>query len=214
MAVPFQKPAAVDDVYQVSVFTSLFGQILINTFFWRTRVVTGEIYVGDIYQYLHSQLNDADRLYQAIAACSNNAANLYEARYQRISSTLSPQRIAADVRAINWNGSAGADPLCNTDGVVVRRGDPATRSSVGKVMINMPGIAANVVAGVLTQDYKALLDEVASQMKVSFESAGEFVLEPCIYNRMGAPKKYTDITQAFPMDTARVMTRRTVRRGI
>lgn len=210
----WERPTVTKDVYQVTVFTKLFNQILMNTFFWRIDSAVEGTYVKDVYQYLHDQLNDGDGLLDTMARCMNNAANIYQLRIQRIQSTLTPNRLTGQVFDVDWDGGGGVDQACNSDAVIVRESDIAGRAEVGRVHINIPVTVDNCANGVILNALKVKLNDVAANIFHSYEVVGSFKLIPIIYHRGVVPQWWSDLAEVFVEDTVRVMCRRTVGRGI
>lgn len=97
----------------------------------------------------------------------------------------------------------------------------AGRNQVGRIQIPISPLADACVGGFTTPDMRAALQDIAAQIPFVLHAADSVLAQfgPVLFHRQNPqtpniPPSYNDIAGAFAMDTVRVMTRRTVGRGI
>lgn len=207
-------PVALNDTFQVTTFIKCFNQILMNTWQYFVKVKPGSPTVDDVYNGLIVKFTDIAGVNDKLKAILPDNATIYRTMVQRIDSTLTPARVAAQNHIANWVGINGSTTTPNTDVVIERRGDAANRKDVGRVHILITPNDPNVNDGLIVQDLKDLCDALINSVKLDVVVAGLCTLRPCIWHRTAAPRYQSEITQWIIQDTARVMTRRTVGRGI
>jgi len=186
-------------------------QILMNTFVYHLGTVTGTVTVGGFYASLDTLLSAAGGLVQKFLACCPQNYELAYVRYQ----IIAPIRYAASTVVKNLPGQIAHDAtMPNVNAVILRRGELANRQNVSTLHVPAPNDLTSIDNGLITAVYTVILQDLADEVLVGISTnAGAVVGEPVIFNR-DAPTQVTRIVEARPEPTARVMTRRTVGRGI
>jgi hypothetical protein len=206
MALPFNS------VIETNLIGTLLGQTVIATF--HHRVVTPS-----------TLPNASDELAAWLGEQWNNVANTPSGAYinccpleytnTRVTAqAIEPTRLRRVTQVRNHPGDVGNTEVSNLQASVTFFTNLAGRSQIGGKRIPMAPDQA--VDGFVSEAYKTLLTTFAANcvgLKVVIQ--GGAVYAPCIYHR--APTvvpTFTDIEDAIPQDTVRVMRRRTVGLGI
>lgn len=124
---------------------------------------------------------------------------------------VSPDRYAYRFKNIYTAGDRGESYTANVDAVVTKRTDSSGYGKQGDMFL--PGLDANDAVGALITD--AFFTEIETGMqwlKASVVTEADGLYSPVIFHRGTAT--VTPITSVLPHNTVRVMTRRTLGRGI
>lgn len=201
---------AVGDRYLVSFVGVLAGQRIMSTYWYRVQELGAVVTVEECMDALNDRLAAGD-LVPTYLACVPTNYVLAEIWIQRIR----PSRLLKGVYTYTQNGTNGTANTANVSGVITRRGLPGTRSAISSLHLPMADIAANSVAGILTENMQDFLNAHAAEveMRIVTQAGPLIVWDPIIDNGDGA-QSYTPIATAFAEDTTRVMRRRTVRYGV
>lgn len=210
---------AVGDVVQVTMRNRLFNQRLINTFHYRCSGVNAPTEYTAAMLSFYNWLIGAGHLRPDYLACLHVDVKLEQVWLQ----VIHPTRLFAQTFDADEDGTrAGASGTANVCASIERRAASANRRSVGRVQIPISSLAGDTVAGVITDELKALLGTLAEEMLVGFSSnVGALLWEPVLF---GPAREETEDQPALEVliqplvdvevkTTTRVMGRRTVGRG-
>lgn len=212
-----------NNVLQLTLRGTLFGQTMMNTFHWQQRSAGGTF--TDAAAFL-SDFNDdlsiADTFYDQWRTCVpalmvNIFADLqwiYPDRFVKRTFVLFPV-----------GGAAHVPTTANLASVITLRGDIASKRSIGDK--HLPGLGGNAIAlGQVTAGQIAQMEEFGARA-IQPVTVGGHVMEPIIFGRPrpeytdrhgvvhpALPASYIRVTQWISQTTARVMRRRTVGVGI
>lgn len=200
----------VGSILQVTYEYDMFNQSLMNTLHYVVDTTGGGVFFDQL-QEVADYFGDvvtAGRPGRAIHNYTSESLTMLRTRAQ----VIAPIRYSYRSSPVFQAGLRGVTTTCNTDAVLTKRCDLAGRKYRGNFFL--PGIAANdTFEGVLTGAYKTLL-EVNFQWlddKPVMPVSG-MILEPVIFHRINGA--WDPVTDYAVQDQVRVMTRRTVGRGI
>lgn len=188
------------------------GQRYMNTFHYRAIGDGGPFDEGAIITDFHAAFfTGGTSLCTALLGALPDNFQMNQIWYQFISPTRY-RKLVYNVDELGlWpvNGTTG-----NVAAVVSRFGDLAKRWAQGRIFIPISADSDACVGGVITNEMKEKTDLVAFRMGQPIETATPTVTwEPVLMNPNRMPV-YTPITVTRSETTVRVMTRRTVGRGI
>lgn len=186
-------------------------QVIMSMFCYHISTVTGSIPITGFADSLNTLLSAGGGLQSKyLLACPQN----YNMAYTRIQ-VIYPVRYAASTYLKGLPGQIAHDAtMPNVSAVILRRGELANRSNVSTLHVPAPNDATSIDNGLITNTYSVILQDLADELLVGISTnAGAVTGIPVIFNKT-APQNQTRIVEARPEPTARVMTRRTVGRGI
>lgn len=205
--------AAVGDIYFVTYKGLLSAQTILNTFAYRLQAIDGNPTVETIYDGMDQLLNaTAGELKDKLADCLPDDYDFVEARIQKVA----PQRMDAKVYDLApAGGNFGfAASTANLAGVILRRGEVATRKAQSTLHLPYADKETGLANGLVSANYKTVAGALATYLKADITlPTTTNTLRPVIYNRTSSPN-FTAITRTEVMPTLRVMRRRTVGLGI
>jgi hypothetical protein len=198
-----------NDIVEVTMIGSLFGQTIRNVFHYRVLTASSAItYVQAAFHIAQNFDAGPDSPGLPILAASAPQYVWDKTRVQRIS----PTRDVYVESTVALPGTNEVATTSNVSSVITKRGGLGNRHNIGSVHIAAPPTAAQV-AGKWNAAYMLKLEAVAGNMTKLLKWALDGLeLRMCIYNRKVAiESKLVEFTQ--PQDTVRVMRRRTLRVG-
>lgn len=207
---------AVGQFYLVTIEGRLANQTTLSTFWYRLAVLGNESNVEQVYSDMNDVIQDADGLADLFARCCPDDWVSPRVWIQ----CIAPTRLASHKFV---NGDVGGDLTAftaNTDAVILRRGEVANRRNVSTLHVPIAVNDTNCDDGVLlVTGVKPKLLELAAQMLVPIALPGIVPgrMDPVVYNPKPKPPlvpSHALIVSTVVEDTVRVMTRRTVGRGI
>lgn len=205
---------ALGQKYLVTFVGRMFGQTILNTFWYRLAVLGPETSINTLMDNINTQLMLGARLQDKFIACVPEEYAHVENWIQ----CIAPTRYAKKRYTVAEIGGGNPSNQANTDGVITRRGELANRKNVSSLYVPISQIADDVHDGLLVPaGVKVQLAALALEMLQPITTAGTpgAKLYPCIFQpKNNVAGTAYDITETFVQDTARVMTRRTVGRGI
>lgn len=190
----------------------LCGQTIMNTFGYRVQSLTGTPTITTWATALKNALIAGGGLKSRFLGCCPTVYELQELWVQ----IIAPTRYSADKFALNEFGIyPDSEALtANVSSVITRRGDYANRSNVSTLHVPCGTNDVMLNNGFITQDLKDALTLLSAQIILPVTTAGTVSTVIPVIPSGGVPAAAVNITKAFPMDTARVMRRRTVGLGI
>lgn len=207
VAYPF---ANVGDKYLVTFVGRFNGQRIMNTFWYQLKEMVGNPTVDQIYDELFASLDDNFDLRGNYLDVTPSNFTLLEIWVQRIDGL----RVVKKVYQKNVPGLVPNEfGTQNVQATIVRRGLTGSRKAVGAVRIPAPTGTATSGTGTWVQGYRDKLELLAASMKADQTTQSGHILQPVI--RHGPSTVDVDlVAQTFSMPEVRVMSRRTVGRGI
>lgn len=207
---------AIGQLYLVTFEGRLAGQTTLSTFWYRLDALGNALSVEALYGDMNDVIQDADGLADLFARCCPDDWAFPNVWIQ----CVAPVRYA---KHIFTNGDIGGDGpalTANVDAVILRRGELANRRNVSTLHVPLALTDSNALDGVLLNaGVKPKLVELAAKMLEPIPLPGSTPgrMIPVIYNPLPKPplpKASYPIVSTAVEETVRVMTRRTVGRGI
>lgn len=213
MPAPTLGTLAVNDLIFVTYKMRLWGQRIMNTFYYSVSAV-GAV-PGDrwtAYASLRTQMQLPAGLEVDLRACMTADVSLETLRLQFIS----PQRMAFREFVVGNNGThPGVSGTPNVAASIERRTELASRHGVGRIQIaGMPDNAYST--GFLTVPYIAVLDTLATEIPRDITDAAGNTYRPVLayHDPLSAPPWVASpVIGCETKNTVRVMRRRTVGLG-
>lgn len=201
-------------VLQTVVRYQMWDQTLLNVLHWRPQT-TGTS--TDDYTWTKACIDKfvADigvggTMLKDIRTCISSDCSIVDITGQ----IVEPNRVAFYRAPVSVAGSRGLNQFPNVDTVVTKRTQLSGRRFVGAIHMP-PGAQDDYVNGLLTAGFKTVVDGASTWLYTDYTiPANGAVLRPVIFHGSGASPFFTDVFQREVQQTARVMTRRTVGRGI
>lgn len=204
----------VTDIFEAIAHYDLYGQRLMNTFHYVCIVDP-------------TPANAANLLINGLQVVGGMQAVLREALPQDLTflkwtaQQIYPTRRRYAVRLVNLPGQWETDSTtANVAASVTTYSDLAGRGQVGRIQVPISPDATATIAGQLTPAMTVAMTDIANHLAMSINGGeGGNIFSPVIFHRQkkdqpNVPPSYSSIFGAFPQNTTRVMTRRTVGRGI
>jgi len=204
----FADPCVVGDIWQVRFIGSMFGQQVINTFYYRVEFLATAGSTFSKQGVLYGLMNVAGGLKEKFLACLPTGYVLTEVAIQKIS----PFRL---IKNSNAEGSSGSSTyISNNQNVaqsIERRADLADKHSIGRISIPAPTEVDWVDSGLLTIAALTALSTLGSKMVALYgDYATLDTFAPVIVRKVAGVYTYRYLTVTVPQKTARVARRRTI----
>jgi len=205
--------ANVGDIYALTYRGTLAAQTIMSTFAYRLQSLDGTPTVVTIYDFMDTLFNDtASNLKDLLQDVLPDNYLFVDCRIQRVAT----QRIDAKIYDLTpAGGNFGFDATtANLAGVILRRGEVATRKSQSTLHLPYADKETGLANGLVSASYKTVAGALATYIKADKTlPTTTMVIRPVVYNRGSSPN-FTAITRTAVQDTLRVMRRRTVGLGI
>lgn len=200
--------------YLVTFVGRMYSQTILNTFWFRLSQLGPQATINALMDDMNTQLMLGARLQDKFIACVPPEYAHLENWIQ----CIAPTRYAKKRYTVAEVGGDLDATTSNIDAVITRRGELANRKNVSALYVPLSDAPDNVANGLLDPGgVKVALAALALEMLQVITTAGApgAVLRPVIFQPKANPGGISyDITETFVQDTVRVMTRRTVGRGI
>jgi len=190
----------------------LCGQTIMNIFGYRIQSLTGTPTITAWATALKTALMAGGGLKSRFLACCPTQYLLRQLWVQ----IIAPTRYSADLFEVDEPGlfPDSQAETANVSSCLVRRGDYANRSNVSTLHIPCGTNVEMIDDGFITQNLKDAMGLLAVQVIAPVTTAGTVSTVVPVIPTGGVPAAAVNITKSFPMDTVRVMRRRTVGLGI
>jgi len=204
---------AVGDIFQVNINWSVYGQRLMNVLHYRCTAVDGApTRLAQQTELLNVLFDDT-----AFLADLRNATPQDVSLYSVSAQAIEPVRVRATTQLKDLPGLIEQDAnTSNVCAVITKYTDFATRNQIGAMHIPIGGGPMYVADGLLAAGQVTVIDAVALHLTDPVVGALNNDYAPVIFHRArpNIPAGYDYLTATRTQLTARVMTRRTVGRGI
>jgi len=210
---------AVNDIIELKLAGHLFGQQMLNVFHYRAST-TGldNTYYASIDSFVTAW--NASPMRGSFLACAPNEYTFDNIFCQRVS----PSRDVYRFLGTGANGTGGAaNPAVEANACITKRTGHVNNHTAGvhtnvggTGAVHLPGIpSSGASAGLITPAYSITLDLFALDVKSSVIDANTRTWIPCLWHRNNTPQPSSDdLIDAVTKVEVRVLTRRTVGRGI
>jgi len=201
----------VGDLYQVTFKLQAFNQVCLNTFHYRLESLGGRTSVFVIQADLIGFMQRAADIQEKFLAVTPSNVTLQEIWCQRISAV----RVRKTVADVFLDGTADEEAqTANVAASIERRGDLASRQSIGRLQVMIPGGTVWQIDGHITAAAELKLNALADLLPAGETGApGTAIFAPVLVRRSGLSYTYQPITAAGAMFTTRTMRSRTVGHG-
>lgn len=198
----------IGDIYQVTFRSTLFNQMILNTFLYRLESTAGLTSVFSIYNDLDNYVEGAGSLKPTFLAVTPTNMTLNQIWIQRIYNG----RVRKSVYGVGLPGSAGAAAnTANQAASIERRGDLANKHNVGRLQVVIPSGSTWQDSGEVTSAGLTALVDLADAMTSTLTGGpGTTIFTPVLARKTGLTYSFDYITVATPQLTVRTMRRRTV----
>lgn len=201
---------AVDDVIQVSLRGTLFGQRILNILHYAVNIASGggtQLQLDDIAVSIGADTGSVPIAGDMLATLSN-AYKLDEVRAQRIHPIRTPYSQSLPGVA---GGLAGQPNTANIALSITKRGLNAGRTGIGRVQIAGLPAAAWIGGSLDVATFGAAITTMKNTFASSYNPAVfAITLVPVIFNPGGAAPHYQVVNSWVTQETARTMHRRTL----
>jgi len=202
--------ATVGSKYLLTLVGRLAGQTIMSTFWYRLKTAVDLPTHGDICTGILTRIADGGAMREKYLACCPG-------NYTMIANWCQPIDIFRYAKFNVVTDLAGTSTFAadtpNVAQVILRRGVEAERRAVSKLHVPSPTLDGWIDNGLLTADALLALQALADKLPLELTLPGGHVVQPIIRNGI-LPEQHRVIGDALAMTTVRVMTRRTVGRGI
>jgi len=203
MAVP-----ALNDIYQVTIRTSLAGQVFLSTFKYKLTTVGTEVTVDALYSAIETQFTAPPNVFTKFVPALPFNWSIVERWYQRVF----PIRIRKKVFISGLLGTWPQNTTSTNQAVSLERfAEIAGRHGVGRLQMPASNSPLDITAGVISNPaYKAALANLAATFSLPLTTApGGSILTPVLQS-VATPAVTQPIVGSIVQDTLRTMRRRTV----
>lgn len=212
MPVPNLGILTVDDVVYVGFEGRMYGQRILNTFYYQVSETDGIMTRWDAYEKLNEAFAVALGLKELFLNCLSADYTLEKIRYQYVN----PSRMVYRSFQVNETGALlGDTETANLCASIERRVGTVDAHAVGR--LQLAGLPSNTTAaGLILPGHLAVLNTLAAFMSFVILAGDTFetAWQPVLFSKVtGQPAVINPIIEAFPHPQVRTMSRRTVGRG-
>jgi len=204
----------VGDIYQATFVYDIYGQVLMNVLQYRTLTVTGiELSPVVTTGVIATKLKDIVTVGAAAHDIKQIISSSVSMRYVQVQ-RIAPIRYAFQRADIETPGLRAPTEYTNVNTVVTKQRELSRKG--GQPAIHLPPAGqGDYQDGILDLDFKILVQENTEWLwKVLVVDGANIELAPIVWRGTDAIPQYDNIFDNVVQKECRVMTRRTVGRGI